>query len=408
MSADAALDDVLTILGGLFSSLGAPFLRVVDGLANLPFDRLGVAAATLVLFFLLRRPLRHLAFRLVGKLFSVKNRTFRDHLYSALVRPAEMLPVVIGTHFAFEILRVDENPAIAQLSAHVVGSLFIITAYWGLIALVEPVMEQMRPRASRLTDSVVDWVRKALKCVLAFFAVAAVLEHWGIRLGPLLAGMGIAGAAVALGAQALFKNLISGVLILVERRFQYGDWVKVQGVIEGTVEGIGFRSTRIRQFDDAAVQVPNSDLADNAVINYTQMRRRRIFWLVGVTYSTSVDQLKQIRDKIESHIHTCADFVPYTEAATFVRIDSFGQSSINIMVYCFTHTTNWGEWLAVKERLAYVIMDIVLGAGSGFAFPSTSLYVESLPGDGKPEPFPLPEAPKPAAQAPEAANSPPS
>lgn len=165
-------------------------------------------------------------------------------------------------------------------------------------------------------------------------------------------------------------------------------------MVEGVVESIGFRSTKVRQFDDAAVQVPNSDLADNAVVNYTQMRKRRIYWLVGVPYSTSVAQLKQIRDGVEAHIHGCDDFVSYRIASTFVRIDSFGSSSINIMVYCFTKTTNWGEWLAVKERLAYKMMDIVLGAGSSFAFPSTSLYVETLP-DDMPELFLPPQDGRP-------------
>lgn len=107
-----------------------------------------------------------------------------------------------------------------------------------------------------------------------------------------------------------------------------------------------------------------------------------------------MEQLRDIRQKIEDYIHTEEDFVSYKMASTFVRIDSFGASSINIMVYCFTKTTHWGEWLAVKERLAYKLMDIVTGAGASFAFPSTSLYVESLPAD-RPEVFLPPEAGKP-------------
>ena len=222
---------------------------------------------------------------------------------------------------------------------------------------------------------------------------AAVLEIWGIKVGPIIAGFGLIGVAVALGAQDLFKNLIAGLLILAEKRFHKGDWIHVEGVVEGHVETIGFRSTMVRRFDKAPVMVPNSQLSDTAVINFTAMTHRRIKWLIGVEYRTSVDQLRQIRDQIAAYIDETSDFAPKTDVSTFVRIDSFGDSSINIMVYCFTLTTKWGEYLEIKERLAYKVMDIVHGAGAAFAFPSQSIYVESLPGDDAPEIFQPPAGP---------------
>ena len=116
------------------------------------------------------------------------------------------------------------------------------------------------------------------------------------------------------------------------------------------------------------------------------MTYRRIYWHIGVEYRTSIEQLSEIREKIAAHIVEDGDFVDAKDASTFVRIDKFGASSIDILVYCFTKTTRWGEWLEIKEKLAYTIMKIVEEAGSGFAFPSTSIYVESLPAD-RPEPF---------------------
>ena len=121
------------------------------------------------------------------------------------------------------------------------------------------------------------------------------------------------------------------------------------------------------------------------------MTYRRIYWTIGVQYRTSVEQLRQIRDQIEAYVTESAAFVDPAEASTFVRIDAFSDSAIDIMLYCFTVTTNWGEWLQIKEELAYKIKDIVEGAGSGFAFPSRSLYVETLPGE-QPEIFVPPES----------------
>jgi MscS family membrane protein len=175
-------------------------------------------------------------------------------------------------------------------------------------------------------------------------------------------------------------------LILGEKRFRKGDWIRVEGVVEGTVENIGFRSTIIRRFDKAPVMVPNTNLSDTAVTNFSGMTHRRIYWKIGVEYRTTVDQLRQIRDEMEHYIVESPEFASPKDVSTFVRIDRFSDSSIDIMLYCFTKTTNWGEWLEIKEQLAFHIKQIVEGAGSGFAFPSQSLYIEAIPSE-RPELF---------------------
>lgn len=214
---------------------------------------------------------------------------------------------------------------------------------------------------------------------MVLVAGATILQTWGVQVAPIIAGLGLFGVAVALGAQDLFKNLIGGVSILVERRFGMGDWILVDGVVEGTVEKIGFRSTLVRRFDKAPVYVPNQKLADNAVTNFSAMTYRRISWKIGLEYRTTVDQLRRIRDGIEDYIANNDAFVKPPLAARFVRVDSFADSSIDIMIYCFTHTIVWGEWLVAKEELATNVKRIVEDAGAGFAFPSRSIYVETMP-----------------------------
>jgi len=127
------------------------------------------------------------------------------------------------------------------------------------------------------------------------------------------------------------------------------------------------------------VQVLNSQLSDRAVANFSAMTHRRIYWTIGVEYRTSVDQLREIRDETERYVLGNPDFAKPPKVATFVPIDKFYDCSIDIMPYCFTVTTNWGERLKIKERLACKIRGIVEGAGSGFAFPSRSLCVETIP-----------------------------
>ena len=155
----------------------------------------------------------------------------------------------------------------------------------------------------------------------------------------------------------------------------------MKGIVEGTVEHIGFRTTTIRRFDKAPVYVPNTKLSDHAVTNFSRMTFRRIKWVIGLEYGSTSTQLSQVRDAIERYILESPDFVQPEETATFVRIDQFSGSSIDILLYAFTRTTNWLEWLAIKEKLLLEIKKIVEDAGTGFAFPSRSLYIEAMPGE---------------------------
>ena len=321
-----------------------------------------------------------------------------DRMVEALEMPLRFVPVVLGFFIATEVLQLEGT--FDTLALRLTRSLIVFTMFWGAVALVEPVSLLFGQLREVLSPTMRNWILKAVKILFGVVGAAAILQLWGIEIGPLVAGLGLFGLAAALAAQDLFKNLLSGVLIIAEKRFNPGDWIRVEGVVEGTVQSIGFRSTMVRQFDKAMVQVPNAKLADTAVVNYSEMSHRRIYWKIGVLYDTTADQLREIRDGIEAYILEDEAFASPEDVATFVRIDSFNDSSIDIMVYCFTKTTVWGEWLEVKEQLAYRIKEIVEGAGSAFAFPSRSLYLEALPAD-LPEEFSPPvsgASPKPEAQ----------
>ncbi|RME64796.1 MAG: mechanosensitive ion channel family protein [Alphaproteobacteria bacterium] len=322
------------------------------------------------------------------KAYARRSKTqFDDVVLNALERPLAFIPVLIGIFAATQILPLSGDAQ--MMSARLNRSLVAFTLFWALYAITDPIADALLQSGRLFTQELVSWLARLTKVAFIGIGAAAVLEIWGIEVGPLLAGLGLFGVAVALGAQDLFKNLIAGMFIIGEQRFRIGDWIFVDGIVEGTVERIGFRTTTVRRFDKAEVYVPNAKLSDSAVTNFTRMTYRRIFWTIGVVYDTSIDQLRAIRDRIEAYVTGNEDFAAPSEAATFVRIDKFSDSAIDIMLYCFTRTTVWGEWLAVKEKLALAIKDIVEGEGSSFAFPSRSLYVETLPPADRPEPFPL-------------------
>ncbi|MEA3279707.1 MAG: mechanosensitive ion channel family protein [Thermodesulfobacteriota bacterium] len=348
-----------------------------NGLFGIDIGHFVVAVLIFFAFILLRRLFAKF---IISRIKAVTKRTktvIDDDMLESLEKPVQFIPVVLGVFFAAEYLPIYGG--IEDIANKFVRSLIVFVIFWGLVNLVKPMSFLLRRLEKIFTSSMVDWLLKAIKVTFIFIGAATILEIWGIKIGPILAGLGLFGVAVALGAQDLFKNLISGILVIAEKRFNIGDWIRIDGVVEGTVESIGFRSTLVRRFDKAPVFVPNSKLSDHAVINFSSMTHRRIYWKIGVEYRTTVKQLRQIRDSIEQYILESEYFAKPPKVPMFVRIDRFSDSSIDIMVYCFTKTTEWGKWLEIKETLAYRIKEIVEKAGSAFAFPSQSLYVETLP-----------------------------
>ena len=312
---------------------------------------------------------------IIKRLEAISKRTTNkldDTFVHAMEGPARFLPIVLGFFIASYYMSFgDDARAVVDT---INRTLITILIFWLIHQIVEPISYILSGLDKMLTRELIGWIIKSLKILIFILGLAAVLELWGIKIGPIIAGLGLFGVAVALGAQDLFKNLISGILVLVEKRFKIGDWILVEGIIEGIVEKIGFRSTVLRKFDKSLAIIPNFQFAENAVINISETTNWRIDWAITLQYDTTVDQLKKIRNEIENHIKKSDDFDNTVGIA--VRIEKFSDSSIDMRVRCFTTSNSFSTWLEVKEKLAIEIKQIVEGNKAAFAFPSQSIYIE--------------------------------
>ena len=312
---------------------------------------------------------------IIKRLKAIAKRTTNkldDTFVHAMEGPSRFLPIVVGFFIASYYMTFgDDGRAIVDTINRTLITIFI---FWVIHQIIEPISYILSGLDKMLTRELIGWITKSLKILIFILGLAGVLELWGIKIGPIIAGLGLFGIAVALGAQDLFKNLISGILVLVEKRFKIGDWILVEGIIEGIVEKIGFRSTAIRKFDKSLAIIPNFQFAENAVVNVSETSNWLISWIITLQYDTTVDQLKTIRNEIENYINKSEDY--NTSFGVTVRIDKFSDSSIDMYVRCFTKTNSWNEWLSVKERLAIEIKQIVEKNKASFAFPSQSIHIE--------------------------------
>ena len=225
-----------------------------------------------------------------------KNEEFTKNIYG----PLNLLVIGLAIFLASTFL--TENDKITEFIYKINISVFTIVTFWLLSQIIKPLFSKVKTIEQILTQDLIEWITNFLKILVFILGFCAVLELWGIRVGPIIAGLGLLGVAVALGAQDLFKNLISGVLVLIEKRFRKGDVIIIENTIEGTVEKIGFRSTAIRRFDKSLCFIPNNQFAEKAVTNITKISNRRINWIIGLEYKSTTKQLKTICNDIEKWV----------------------------------------------------------------------------------------------------------
>ena len=246
-----------------------------------------------------------------------------------------------------------------------------------------------------LRNEVINLLIKVNNTFIILMAIIVILKIFGVNLTALLSGLGIAGAAVAFAAKDSIANVFGSVSILVGDVFEQGDWIETKDV-NGTVVEIGLRASTIRTFDNALISIPNFELANKGVKNWSRRSiGRRIKMNIGVTYQSSFDDIRQaivdIRAMLKEHPGIANERTEYqhlkrqaklvsmedfkgVKRTTLVYMDEFADSSINILVYCFSRSVVWSEWLEVKEDVMFKIVDILEKNNLEFAYPSLTLH----------------------------------
>lgn len=353
------------------------FLRDYSLYERLPhlFQLLGVAAAIFLVFWLLRR---FLAKRILGFLLKLARQTetnLDDHLISAFEKPLQLFFVFLGLYLALYYLPLTPGQDLMALKFF--RSAIILCVTMGLYSFLgsHPLWEgELQGLFNLHLDKIlVAFLVKICKAILVGLALCIIAGEWEYNVSGFIAGLGLGGLAFALAAQDTLANIFGGIVIITDKPFTIGDWIQTP-TVEGTVEDINFRSTRIRTFAQAVVTVPNKTLANEAITNWSRMGKRRITFNLKIPYKTPKEELanclEQIRNMLKGHPDIDKETV-------LVNLDSFGESSWNIYFYFFTKATSFAEYLKAKEDVNFKIMEILEKCRIPVAFPGTTVYMES-------------------------------
>jgi MscS family membrane protein len=327
-------------------------------------------------------PLLYFLISLLNRLLTPAAKAFSQRAFSrsgflasnALPTPARVLLFSVIARWLSSVLPLSLLPR--QILTNLSGLLTIAAITWLLMRLggeVEAIVVRRLATSNAATISLLRVGRRCVDVLVVFVALLAILRHFGIDPTPALAGLGVGGIAVALAAQKTLENVIAGASLIFDQAVRIGDSLKM-GEIVGTVDHIGLRSTRIRTLDRTVISVPNSQIA-NASLETLSARDK--FWfhpVLTLRYETTPDQLRTILDNIRRLLSTHDSVSHESVRVRFIRLGAF---SLDVDVFAYVFATDWNQFLEIQEGLLFDIADIVNRAGTGFAFPSQTMYVEN-------------------------------
>lgn len=298
-------------------------------------------------------------------------------ILTSFERPIRLSFIVVGVYIFSVMVTRALGFNISSIINKLLGTSIIALFTMGLVNVAGNSDEFLSKASSKYDIKVntvlIPTLSKGIKFLIIAFAVIQVANIWGLDVNAFITGIGLGGVVIALAAKDFAANMMSGVIIFIDSPFTIGDWIKCNQ-LEGIVEEISFRSTRIRTFDKVLISVPNSVLANEPIFNYNKRKLRRVTMDIGLTYDTGIDKLHICLKRIRSMLFQNEGVD--NEGIT-VNFDRFGDSSLDITMYFFINKVSFNEFMDIKEKINYEIMKILEEEEVHVAYPTSTIYLQN-------------------------------
>jgi MscS family membrane protein len=327
-----------------------------------------VVFASLILDFAQRKVLNRLHLKA-----EKTKRIWDDAIIDSIKKPIALIIWASGIYLATEIIQEATGAVIFNAVEPLRDTMIIGALAWFLVRLIRNGERKFVEGDKAFDPTTVDAISKLLKVSVVITSILVVLQTLGFSISGVVAFGGIGGMAVGFAAKDLLANFFGGLTIYLDRPFAVGDWVRSPDRdIEGTVENIGWRLTRIRTFDKRPLYVPNSTFTTIAVENPSRMLNRRINETIGIRYDDA-GKMEAIVDKVKDMLTNHPEID--TSRTLIVNFNAFAPSSLDFFIYTFTKTTDWVYFHEVKQDVMLKIIDIIDKEGAECAFPTSTLHL---------------------------------
>ncbi|MBR90356.1 MAG: hypothetical protein CMO66_03670 [Verrucomicrobiales bacterium] len=335
-----------------------------------------LAFLAIVIGVFIRRILQNYVEAKLAKWFEKTKATWDDLLFDAIRKPLNAFIMVGAIHIAISVLvfRIEGIPHGFVGKSYTVGlGIIIIWAIYRLVDVMAHYLDDLLARGdTELKGQFTPLATRAMRIFIVIVGGLTVLATIGVNVNGLVGGLAVGGLAISMAASDTVANFIGTFNILTDRPYKVGDWISVGSEIDGTVEEIGFRSTRVRTFDKTQITVPNGTINKSNVKNWSRMPKRRVKMTIGVTYNTKPNEMRTLLERIEKMLREDKDV---DQEYMLVQFTDFGPSSLDIFLYYFTKSTVWKEYLDVRQRINLQIMDLLEEMDLEFAFPTQTLHL---------------------------------
>lgn len=336
-----------------------------------------IACAIVLAALALRRPVSRLA-ELIGKKALSRDQETGAAMAAALAPAVRLLVVLIGLSLALQSGLLAYSEKVGLFFQHVIDTLKAVVLCLALagvgVSLLENSTRKAKADGNKQTVTMHVFYRRAIQVAAIVIGVFIGLRVWGFDISGLIAGLGIGGLALSLAAQDTFSNLLGGLTIMTDHAFNIGDVITTPDV-EGIVEDIGFRSTKVRTFTQMQVTVPNSRLSSNTVTNLSRVIKRRIRFSIALEYGTTPDQIRSLIEKLKTRMAAREHLIPEN---TIIALEKFSASSIDVLFQCFTKTLDFIQYLKEQEDILLEIMEVMEQEKLSFAFSALTVHLNDL------------------------------
>ena len=295
-----------------------------------------------------------------------------DYLIASLSAPLKVLIWFGWVYFSSKALEVD-IPVLGKIIDYI-DIIPIIILTWAVIRLISSIESFMLERESSVDKDSVRLFTRLFKMLVIFAIILGVAQYFGFSVSSIITFGGVGGIVIGFAAKDMLANVFGGLLIQMDKPFSTGDWIRTtDGSIEGVVEKIGWRMTRIRTFSKNPVYIPNSIFATIPIETPSRMTNRRINEIIGIRYD-DIAQMPSIIEEVESFMHKHED-IDHNEACR-VYFDVFNASSLDFVIYAFSSVTNSTEFKRIKGKLLLDIAAIIAKHGAEIAYPTQTLHIQ--------------------------------
>ena len=336
--------------------------------------QIGITIGIILVF----RILSSILSKIIIKILRTKNKEKTDVRKNPFYKPLKTIFTFIGIYVALNFLKQEmtisiELEAIINKIIKITMIIFVAKAFGESLDEKNGLFTKFKTKGNKEIDSgTISIILKGIRIIIYIIATFMVISELGYNISGFVTSLGIGGVVITLAAQDTAKSLIGGALIILDKPFKVGDYIKV-GTFEGTVEEITFRSTNIRTLENSVLHIPNSEMSISAIINYNEMEKRRYFSRLTLELSTKLEKVEEVKNQIQQMLQSRTDII---QDSINVKFENISANGMDLLIIAYINETNYGKFLEIKEQINYAVMAILQNQGVELAYNTQTIYMK--------------------------------